>query len=106
MRCKTVAQRVTACRLGDAGLSYRFLHRTLEGLFIDMVATFLTRARVQRTLGGREHILPAPFASRSRILPRQGKGQIDLAEPFPEVLLIQSLHLFQVGFERCGKSTG
>src|ERR671924_386038 len=63
MGCKAVAQCVTACRLGYVRFPHRLFNRPLQCLFGDMVLALLVRTRVTRTLGRREHILPAPFAA-------------------------------------------
>jgi hypothetical protein len=52
--------------------------------FADMMTPFLSAARIQRNVAGREHVLPLP--GRARILSVQCAGQVDGTGAACEVL--------------------
>jgi hypothetical protein len=86
------ARRAAAFFIDDAG--------------VDMMAPGDTGTRVYGEVPGGEDILPAPFLSGMRSLPRQRMGQVDLAIPLSQVLLMQRLDPGQVVLEQRSERGG
>ena len=70
------------------------------------MATGDTGTRVYGDVPGGEDILPTPFFGSIRILPSQSMGQVDLAMPLRQVLLMQRLDPDQVVLEQRGECGG
>ena len=72
-----MAEGVTACGLGDAGLKDRLLDRTLHDRFMQMVPAFLSGYPVRVTACCWKDPLPRPLFRRVWVFPVKGVGQGD-----------------------------
>jgi hypothetical protein len=86
------------------------VNRHLEGLVddagVNMMAAGDARPRVNGEIPGRKDILPAPFLGGMRRLPSQRMGQVDLAMPLSQLLLMQRLDPGQMVLEQRRKGSG
>jgi hypothetical protein len=77
---ETVAKRVRTDGFDHIHGPGSLLHRPLQAVFTGMVSSPFPGPGINRDLGGREHLLPAPFPGRVRILSLQRVGEINLSE--------------------------
>src|SRR6266550_5326304 len=61
MRGKTVTKRMTARRLTDARFSHGVLHCVLQILFVHMMASLSSGARINGSPFSGKNVLPCPF---------------------------------------------
>src|SRR5262245_23385133 len=96
MRREAVAQRVRRGRFDDSGAAHGILHRPLHALLLEMMTPPLPRARIPRQRAGRKDVLPSPIARSARVLPRERKGQLDLAVSGEPVLVVELARLSEL----------
>jgi len=77
VRGKTVAQGVHRHRFDDLRRSTGQLNGTLHTFFIEVMAPFNTRSRVNRKPGRWKHPKPAPALAKVRVFHRQRIGHLD-----------------------------
>ena len=70
-----MAQRVTRCALGDAGVPHGVLEGTLEHRLVEVVAAALAGLSVDVETRGGEDPLPSPLAPGVGVLARQSPRQ-------------------------------
>src|SRR5205823_11777476 len=92
--------------LCQTGTANRHLDGFVDNAGVNMMATGDTGTRVDGNVPGGEDILPAPFLGGIRILPSQRMGQVDLAMPLRQILLMQRLDPGQVVLEQRGECGG
>src|SRR5262245_15507788 len=86
-----MAQGVSADGLRQTGTTDGYLDGFVDDAGVNVMATGDTGMRVDGDVPGGEAILPAPFLGGMRILSSQSMGQVDLAMPLRQVLLMQCL---------------
>src|SRR5919106_6027734 len=92
--------------LRQTGTADGHLDGLVDDTGVNVMATGDTRTRVDGNVPGGEDILPTPFLGGIRILPSQSMGQVDLAMPLSQVLLMQRLDPGQVVLEQRGECGG
>src|SRR5918992_1235085 len=92
--------------LRQTGTADGHLDGFVDDAGINVMATGDTRTRVDGNVPGGGDILPTPFLGGIRILPSQSMGQVDLAMPLRQVLLMQRLDPDQVVLEQRGECGG
>jgi hypothetical protein len=95
-----VAEGVARRGLGDPGRAHRIPHGALEDGFVQVVTAPLAGGVVDIDAGGREDPLPAPLASRVRILAKQRAWQLHPAGAVTEIGLMLLLDTREVRGER------
>ena len=101
-----MAQGVAAAVLRDAGRFKSPLHLPLHAVGGGVVAARYARARVYREPGREEDVPPHPPPSSRRVLACERVRQVDLTESFPQVVLVQQPHPFEVLAQRLGEGRG
>jgi hypothetical protein len=96
---------VRADLLGQPGAANRRLDGLVDNAGINVVATGDAGTRVNREIAGREDVLPAPLRG-GRVFPSQRMGEIHLAMPLSQVLLIERLDSSQMVLEQRRKGAG
>src|SRR3989304_3490734 len=100
MGSEAVAKRVRASGFCDACGADGVLDRALQHGLVKMVPSYNAGARVNRSFGGGERILPGPFPLGVRILARQRVGQVNGSVAFFQVALMEKLDSRQVFVKR------
>src|SRR2546427_1733015 len=83
-----VAQRVGCAALGDAGLSDRRLHHSLQHGLVQVVPPALARLPMEVDARLGKDPLPRPLPARVRILPYERRRQLDPAGAVLQVILM------------------
>src|SRR2546425_7268723 len=83
-----VAQRVGCAALGDAGLSDRRLHHSLQHGLVQVVPPALARLPMEVDARRGKDPLPRPLPARVRILPYERRRQLDPAGAVLQVILM------------------
>ena len=91
VRGEGMAQGVSADGLRQTGTTDGYFDGFVDDAGGNVMATGDTGTRVDGDVPGGEAILPAPFLGGMRILSSQSMGQVDLAMPLRQVLLMQRL---------------
>ena len=87
---------MTGCRLDDARLADGCLDGPLKHVFAQVMPPDFRGARIFRPAGGGEYILPSPLSSGVGVFSLEGVRQIHVAISFPQVLVVDQLHLCKV----------
>jgi hypothetical protein len=90
---------VSADLLSQAGAADRHLNGLVDNTGINMMATDDTRASVNGDIPRGKYVLSDPFPSSPGVLPGQGIGQVHLAAPFGEILLMKCSYPTQMVLE-------
>lgn len=72
----------------------------LDGGFVEMMTAFRLALGVLRAVGSREEVLPLPFFLGVGRFVLNGVWEVDLAEAFGEVLLVNGLDVLKVAVQR------
>ena len=88
VRGEGMAKGVGADGLRQTGTTNRHLDGLVDDTGVNVMATGDASTRVHGEIPGRKDILPAPLPGSIRILPSQRMGQVDLAMPLRQVLLM------------------
>jgi hypothetical protein len=99
MRREAMTKGVAAPWLGDFCRAHSPFDGILQRLFVDVMPAFCAGAWVNRASASGKDILPAPRTACRGVFSFKRKRQIDHAEAFREVLLVQDLHLLQLPFQ-------
>jgi len=70
------------------------------------MAADLACARVGGEFGVWKDVLPEPFAAGVRVFASQGKGQVDAAVAFAQVVVVRPLYVAQVFAEKGNNGVG
>ena len=102
-----MAEGVTACGLGDAGLKDRLLHRALQNGFVQMVPALLSGYPVGIMARRWKDPLPRPRFARVGVFPVKGVGQGDTTQPFLQIFFMLPFDRLEVPeqglFDGCGQ---
>jgi hypothetical protein len=103
MRSKTVAKRMTASRLRQAGASDRVANGVLQVAFGDMMPAFFTAARIEGEFFGWKDVLPGPLPSSLGIFSMQSAGEVNRTAAASEILLMKFFHAGGRGWAALGE---
>jgi len=103
---KAMAEGVGTDGLGDANGFGGSVDGALDAALVQVVATHGVRTRVHREAVGGEDVLPDPFAAGVGVFAVQGVGQINGAQVFGEILVMEALDALQMLLEGCNQAVG
>lgn len=95
-----MTQRMAGRRPEDAGASHGKLHRPLKAILYLVMAANGAAARVDRSLGSGQPVLPAPFLIGKAIFSVQRVRHLDGAEAFCQVMNVSQPNLRDVHLQR------
>ena len=93
---KAVPQGVAAGLFVDPGLLCGPIYRLLQPGFEHMMTQLPARARVKGAIPCRKYPLPAGLPHSLGVFPGQGLRDVNLSEPFLKILMMESLHRFDL----------
>jgi hypothetical protein len=99
MRREAMTKGMAAPWLGDFCRAHSLLDGILQRLFVDVMPPSCAAVWVNRGSASGKDILPAPRTACPGVFSFKRKRQIDHAEAFREVLLVQDLNLFLLPFQ-------
>src|SRR5512146_2035524 len=106
MRRERVPQRVRRRGFRDVRSSQRFPHRALERLVAHVMPPHKAAPWIDRAPVGGEHMLPAPFARRTRIFALERGGKPDGTEAVTQIDAVKVRDIVQVMAKRLDETSG
>lgn len=83
-----MAEGMTGGTFGDGRFTDGIGELSLEGVFMEVIASVMAGPRMRAEFGGREDELPWPFAWGVGVFAGEGFGHVDLADAGDEVLAV------------------
>lgn len=99
VRGERVPKRMTTHRFGDSRPAYGSLYRLLKAGFQHMVPTGPARPGINTQFLCGKHILPAQRFGGTLLFTGNGVGQIDFAESFRQIPLVQFFNPFYLNLK-------
>src|SRR5947209_461879 len=96
MRSKAMAECMATAMLEDSCVANCLFYSLLDGILRQMMPSLSTAARINRTIGRGEHILPAPLLRRIRIFASQRVRQKHFTVTGGDIFGMQQLHFLQM----------